>query len=102
MKQLVMPVLIVFLLATHSSATEVPTATLGEKLFHATSLGTNGKSCASCHPNGSGLDEIGAYDDDMLKEMVNFCIRDALQGKMMDLESTEIESFLIYLRGLKK
>mgnify|MGYP000318436577 CR=1 FL=1 len=83
-------------------ATEIPTVELGEKLFKADNLGTNGKSCHSCHPGGEGLHEIDAYDDDMLKEMVNFCIRDAIKGRMMDLESTEIESFLLYLRSMKK
>lgn len=93
--------LTLLLLAMTSFATEVPTTTLGDQLFHANNLGTNGKSCASCHPEGKGLEEIDAYDDGMLKEMVNFCIRDAMKGKMMDLQSTEIESFLLYLRSLK-
>ena len=94
---------LIFLLLFSSPAfaTEVPTTTLGEKLFKAENLGTNGKSCASCHPGGKGLEEIDAYDDGMLKEMVNFCIRDAMKGQMMDLESTEIESFLLYLRSLE-
>jgi cytochrome c peroxidase len=83
-------------------ATEIPTVKLGEKLFNANNLGTNGKSCATCHPDGEGLHEIDAYDDGMLKEMVNFCIRDAMKGRMMDLESTEIESFLMYLRKVQE
>jgi len=82
-------------------ATEVPTVNLGEKLFKATNLGKSGQSCESCHPSGKGLEEIEAYDDGMLKEMVNFCIRDALKGQMIDLESTEIESFLLYLRKVQ-
>ena len=93
--------LILLMLAIPSFATEVPTIILGQKMFEANNLGSNGKSCASCHPDGKGLEEINAYDDGMLKEMVNFCIRDALKGKMMDLESTEIESFLLYLRKLQ-
>lgn len=97
-----MPVLLLLLVTSPVTATEVPTSDLGGKLFKATNLGQNGKSCATCHPAGTGLEEIDAYDDDMLKEMVNFCIRDALKGDMMDLESTEIESFLLYLRNLKK
>ena len=88
-------------LATTTFATEVPTTALGKQLFEADNLGTNGKSCSSCHPQGKGLEEIAAYDDGMLKEMVNFCIRDAMKGKMMDLESTEIESFLLYLRSFQ-
>jgi cytochrome c len=93
--------LLLLLPAIASLATEVPTTILGQQMFAASNLGTNGKSCASCHPDGKGLEEINAYDDDMLKEMVNFCIRDAQKGRMMDLQSTEIESFLLYLRSLK-
>lgn len=102
MNRVIIPALLLMLAASPALATEVPTTALGEKLFNAENLGTNGRSCASCHPDGKGLDEIEAYDDDMLKEMVNFCIRDALKGEMIDLESTEIESFLMYLRNLNK
>ncbi len=102
MNRFILTALILLACSATSPATEVPTAQLGKKLFHADNLGTNNKSCATCHPDGQGLEEIDAYDDGMLKEMVNFCIRDALKGEMMDLESTEIESFLLYLRSLKK
>ncbi len=102
MSKILLPVLTLTLLFSPALATEIPTLALGEKLFNAVNLGTNGNSCAGCHPGGKGLEEIAAYDDGMLKEMVNFCIRDALKGQMMDLESTEIESFLLYLRSLEK
>ncbi|PLX82139.1 MAG: cytochrome C [Desulfuromonas sp.] len=85
---------------SQTSATETPNLELGKTLFHATSLGTNGKSCASCHPDGEGLHEIEAYDEEMLREMVNFCIRDALKGKMLPLDSQEIVSMERYLRTL--
>ena len=100
MQSLIIPVLFFILCALPATAMEAPTLALGEKLFKATTLGTNSQSCATCHPKGKGLEEIGAYNDEMLKEMVNFCIRDALKGKMIDLESTEINSFLLYLRSL--
>lgn len=81
-------------------ATEGPTVAMGQALFESPALGSNGKSCASCHPAGKGLDELGAFDDPMLKEMINFCIRDALEGKMFALESQELDSMLLYLRTL--
>jgi len=81
-------------------ATEGPTARMGQTLFESTALGSNGKSCATCHPAGKGLDELGAYDNAMLKEMINFCIRDALDGRMFALESQELDSMLLYLRTL--
>jgi mono/diheme cytochrome c family protein len=86
--------------ATAALATEGPSVTMGKALFASTELGSNGKSCASCHPDGKGLAETGAYDDLMLKEMINFCIRDALKGKMFALESQELDSMLSYLRTL--
>lgn len=94
--------LFLLICATSVVAIETPNFTLGEKLFHNSSLGTTGNSCASCHPNGNKLEESKAYDDDMLKEMVNFCIRDAMKGEMLALDSTEIDSFIIYLRSLEK
>jgi len=100
MNRIIIPALLLILSTTPAISMEAPNADLGEKLFNTNNLGSNDKSCASCHPDGKGLEEINAYDDGMLKEMVNFCIRDALKGEMIDLESTEIESFLIYLRSL--
>ncbi len=72
----------------------------GKRLFATTELGKAGKSCASCHPHGKGLEEIDAYDDGMLKEMINFCIRDALKGPMLQLDSRELEAMRVYLRSL--
>ena len=94
--------LVLVVCTTTVVAIDEPTSNLGEKLFNDSSLGTTGNSCATCHPNGNKLEESKAYDDDMLKEMVNFCIRDAMKGEMMALDSLEIESFLIYLRSLEK
>lgn len=87
--------------ATSVFATEVPTLELGKQLFEATNLGSNGKSCSSCHAQGKGLEEIGAYDDGVLREMINFCIRDALKGEMLDPESTELGSLFLYVRSLQ-
>ncbi|GAB4168931.1 MAG: cytochrome c peroxidase [Geothermobacteraceae bacterium] len=83
-------------------ATETPNLDLGKALFESTALSTNGKSCASCHPDGKGLQEIDAYDDDMLREMINFCIRDALKGKMLPNDAQELESMRLFLRSLKR
>lgn len=85
-----------------ATATEGPTVAMGEILFTSTTLGSNGKSCSSCHPGGKGLAEIGAYDDATLGEMINFCIRDALAGGMLAPESQELESMLLYLRTLPR
>jgi len=85
-----------------ATATEGPTLALGEALFASHALGNNGKSCADCHPGGKGLEESGAYDDAQLKEMINFCIRDALAGRMFAPASQELDSMLLYLRSLPR
>lgn len=100
MKPLVIA-LALLLTATSALAVEVPAKELGKQLFEATTLGSNGKSCSSCHPQGKGLEGIGAYDDGTLKEMINFCIRDALKGKMINPKSTELDSLLVHLRSLQ-
>ncbi|BCR04840.1 c-type cytochrome [Desulfuromonas versatilis] len=86
--------------ASWSWAVESPNVELGKKLYEWQGLGSNGKSCSSCHPGGKGLEEISAYDDGMLMEMINFCIRDALKGEMLAPQSQELESMLLYLRSL--
>lgn len=88
--------------AAWSWATGAPSVELGRQLFESLELGRAGKSCATCHPGGKGLEEIGAYDDRQLKEMINFCIRDALKGRPIDSGSMELESMLLYIRTLQK
>ncbi len=101
MRRFVLPITILLLaIAFSAAAIESPNRELGEKLFNWEALGSNGKSCSTCHPGGKGLEEIGAYDDGMLMEMINFCIRDALKGEMLTPDSQELESMLIYLRSL--
>lgn len=97
------PLTLMVLLALSCSvctAVEGPSPALGKPLFEATTLGSNGNSCATCHPGGNGLNEVHAYDDSMLREMINFCIRDALNGTMLALESQEIEALQRYVRSL--
>lgn len=81
---------------------EGPALEVGKTLFEASNLGSNGKSCASCHPEGKGLTEVAAYDDGMLREMVNFCIRDALKGKMLSADAQELEALMRYVRSFEK
>jgi len=94
-------VLSVLFISSFAYATEKPGVSLGKQLFQSKSLGSNGKSCSSCHSGGKGLQEIGSYDDATLKEMINFCIRDALKGEMIGLDSSEMNSLLSYMRSFK-
>ena len=83
-------------------AEEGPSAGLGQSLFQSTSLGSNGKSCSSCHPEGKGLDNLGSYDDNQLKGTINSCIQNALKGKPLNPQAQELDSLLAYLRSLQK
>ncbi len=82
--------LLVISCATSVIASAAPSIKQGASLFNDSTLSTTGNSCATCHPDGKKLAESKAYDDGMLKEMINFCIRDALQGDMLDADSTEL------------
>ncbi len=81
-------------------AFEGPTAGMGKTLFESSALGQTDRSCATCHTGGKGLERIGDFDDAMLKDIVNACIRDALKGDPIDTESTEMNALILYLRSL--
>ena len=60
----------------------------GDQLFHSGKLGENGVSCDQCHPNATNTHpetypkfqkQIGKVVS--LFEMVNWCIRNPLEGK---------------------
>lgn len=97
----IMTVLMLLLIASPCFAVEATSVENGKQLFESTELGSNGKSCSSCHPQGKGLEKIATYDDAKLKTIVNTCIRNALKGKALDPESTELASLLSYLRSLQ-
>jgi len=79
---------------------ELPSLKRGEELFSSTGLGTSGKSCASCHPGGSRLEETGASSDKELTATINSCITGPLEGKPLDPASVDMQSLLLYLRSL--
>ena len=74
----------------------------GRELFHSTRLGTNGKSCASCHLNGSKLAESSSYDDRELIKVINQCIKEALAGKPPSARSTDMQALVAYIRTIAK
>ena len=77
-----------------------PSADRGKELFNNTSLGTNGKSCASCHSRGAGLDDASAYDTEKLKMITNQCIIKSLEGSPLPLGSPDLVSLVMYLKSL--
>ena len=84
--------------ASWGLATEQPSLKRGEELFNSTQLGTNGKSCASCHGGGKKLEEAAAYQDDELGAIINRCIAKPLKGKPLAADSTDLTSLIMYLK----
>lgn len=90
------------LMSIHVHANEAPNLNLGQTLFESEELGTNGKSCQTCHAQGKGLDKIGDFSDEELKDIINACLRDALGGKTISIESQEMEALHAYVRTFQK
>jgi cytochrome c len=78
---------------------ELPSAARGKELFDSRELGTNGKSCATCHPDGKRLQGVGTRTDDDLAATVNACVAGPLKGKPLDPDSSDMKSLVLYLKG---
>jgi cytochrome c peroxidase len=70
----------------------------GKALFNDPKLGTSGKTCGSCHPNGSGLEKAAAIKD--LPQRVNNCISKPLKGNPLDVKSTQMQSLVLYIKSI--
>lgn len=91
---------IMFFLTTAATAADGPGIKLGNELFKSPALGTNGRSCATCHPNGKGLEDAADYNNKTLAEISNQCLVKALNGKPLTDGSLEQESLVMYLKTL--
>jgi len=96
--------LVALLLTTGGAvtATESPTMDLGKTLFESTALGSQGRSCSGCHAQGKGLDQVGDFNDEELKDIINACLRDAVKAEMISPESQEMDALLAYVRTFQK
>jgi hypothetical protein len=95
----------------------------GLALFTSADLGTSGKSCESCHPNGGteGMEMEGMATKPLtgikdrypgifmmmdpenevtLAQAVNFCITNPLEGEALAEDSQEMSDLLAYLNSL--
>ena len=79
-----------------------PSMESGKELFSSTKLGTNGKSCATCHRDGKKLEQAATYDDGELGEIINQCIINPLEGKGLDPSSSDMKSLIIFIRGFAR
>lgn len=84
----------------------------GRKLWTDPKLGTNGVACAQCHPNGANThpETYPKFQKQLgrvvaLREMINWCIQNPLEGKPLafdDARMTAIEAYLAWeRRGVK-
>jgi thiosulfate dehydrogenase len=84
----------------------------GRELWTSPALGKNGVACAQCHPNGANSHpetypkfqkQIGKVIT--LPEMINWCIRNPLEGVPLELDSAEMTALVAYAtyerRGVK-
>ncbi|SNB45244.1 c-type cytochrome [Geobacter sp. DSM 9736] len=86
--------------ASLAVAAEGPSLEKGKELFGSSKLGTNGKSCATCHPGGKGLEGAARLSDSKLSEIINACIEKPLNGKALNPASQEMKSLMAYIRTL--
>jgi hypothetical protein len=70
----------------------------GKALFNDPKLGTTGKSCNDCHPNGKGAEKAAAKND--IERIVNACITHSIKGKALDVKSMEMQSIVLYIKSL--
>jgi thiosulfate dehydrogenase len=87
-------------------------AAQGRKLWTDGSVGTNGVACAQCHPNAANTHpetypkfqkQLGKVAQ--LFEMVNWCIRNPLQGQNLPADDPRMTALVSYItyerRGMK-
>lgn len=84
----------------------------GRELWTSGELGTNGVSCAQCHPNAANThpETYPKFQQQLgkvvpLREMINWCLQHPLEGKALALDDPKmiaIESYVTYeRRGVK-
>ena len=80
----------------------------GRNLWTSADLGTNGVACAQCHPNGANThpETYPKFQQQLgrviaLREMINWCIQQPLEGKPLALDDSKmiaLESYITYER----
>jgi cytochrome c len=80
----------------------------GRQLWTSPELGTNGVACAQCHPNAANThpETYPKFQQQLgrviaLREMINWCIQQPLQGKPLALDDPKmiaLESYVAYER----
>jgi len=81
----------------------------GDRLFHSDELGTNGVACAMCHPNASNTHpetypkfQAQLKEVALLRDMVNWCILNPLEGKELDPGDARMKAVEAYILSQRK
>lgn len=83
---------------TIPAATTPMEVTQGKAIFNDSSLGTNGKSCGSCHVEGKKpLD--GRKTDNRLVAFVQYCYEHAIGGQKV-IEADKLDKLISYFASL--
>ena len=80
----------------------------GRALWTSGDLGTNGVACAQCHPNAANThpETYPKFQKQLgrvipLREMINWCLMNPLEGEPLELDSPEMvamESYVMWER----
>jgi thiosulfate dehydrogenase len=81
----------------------------GDRLFHSDEVGTNGVACAMCHPHASNTHpetypkfQAQLKKVALLRDMVNWCIQNPLEGKPLaydDPRMVALEAYILSRRA---
>jgi len=81
----------------------------GDRLFHSDEIGTNGIACAMCHPNASNThpETYPKYQIEMkklalLRDMVNWCIENPLEGPKLAADDPKLRALEAYILVQRK
>ena len=81
----------------------------GDELFHGDTLGTNGVACAMCHPHASGTHpetypkfQTQLKDVALLRDMVNWCILNPLEGPELAHDDPRMKALEAYMLAQRK
>jgi len=76
----------------------------GDRLFHSDEIGTNGLACAMCHPHAANTHpetypkfQEQLKDVALLRDMVNWCIINPLEGHELDQGDEKMKALEAYI-----
>ena len=81
----------------------------GDRLFHSDEIGGNGVACAMCHPNASNTHpetypkfQTQLKKVALLRDMVNWCILNPLEGKELAPDDPRMQALEAYILAQRR